>query len=833
MRVSLFVLASLIAGCKKSAPPVDPLDQPLGWAPGITRGTLSNGVQWFAIDGGESTVRLVVRAGSADETADQQGAAAGVAAATSAAPEVGEWGTMLTVTGTDLPVALEKLRDAVCCAAPPDPAAAGYHHTWYAGSNVAVVVTGETADVEAEVKRALGGLASGDVPVRTVPDAPTGTVYDVSVDPGLASAHVRLLSPRPLPGGDTVRWQRERLLEQVGLSILRARLERRSRDVDAPFASASAAVLPAMPGMGVNVLEADGDALEAYAGLLAEGRRLATWGVLNSEIRVAEKAVVDAARAAAPEGPEALAEAVEALVVRGFPVPGSARVAVLAETHVPSFTVAELTDWAHGFLAGGTEVEIVAPTEIPEAAIHEVEARVGAMRLEPPVDQGTLTTLAEPPAPGSIAKRSPVGETGFERWELSNGAVVLVRDMPGPVAFRAVREGGLDGFSDETWRAAALAPAVREASGLGEHDPASITRFLAARDARANASIDAQRAMLSGGSSPEDVGIALQQLHLLMAAPRFTEEGLEAARSRVTADRLERLDDPMEAFEAAWSEALFNDPRRIPIDEQALEAVALGDVEQAWKALFSDPSDFRFVVAGDVPDDFDTLVSRWLASIPSADTGVERKQRKPTRDDEASVSIELRAGLEARAFVRIESGGVLPDGSAATRERARAVAGVLETLLREDLVESAGGLYGVRASVALESWPRPHYVVRAQLTSHPALVDEHAAHAHEAFERFVAAPLDAFYVEKYVEAETKRRDASSSVYWVSAMVDALEWGDDPAAIGDWPKHLAAITPQSLHTDAKAWLRSDYLATGVLKPGEGAVEAPPPLAVGRP
>ncbi|MEZ4316063.1 MAG: hypothetical protein R3F61_01100 [Myxococcota bacterium] len=886
MRSSLF-LALVLVGCKKVAPQVDALEQPLGLAPDVRHGTLKNGVQWYVAPGeGDARVAVVVGAGWVHEGPNEAGAAWAVAD-TLAGPDlqvdVGPAATVWTASG-DVGARLEQLGQGVCCAKvevdpaalegrsavstlegrlrrasragelagsawlehPVEPdfakldgaAAQGFHDRWFTPGRTTVIVVGDAGvEVEDRIAAAFGRQPTPESPASmalpAVPDR-ADPVYTVWSDAEVASPAVRVLWKGDRPAGDTVRWKRDRLLEEVGLTILQARLDELAGLPEAPFTAPHAAVLDTVPGEGGNVLEATGDPEAVYGALLAEARRLAQWGVLNSEIRSAEKVVIARhAEAAAPTSDDRLAALVR-LATDGIAVPGNAREAGLAEQYVPTFAVQELTDWAAGFSRGALAVRVVTPEGAPAVtvdALHAVEAGVAKLSLEPPFDHGALASLVEPPAPGAITSREPAPVEGFERWTLGNGMELWVRDMAGPVAFRAVRKGGLSGFPDATYRTAALAPAARAASGLGELDPKQITRFLAARDVQVNASIASDSAMLSGGAAPEDLEVALQLLYLHTTAARFTDEGFLVAVDHLKRAQEKRISDPAAQFEDAWMHALYpNDPRVLPISDADVEKLDPDGVSVAWADLFTDPSDFQLVIAGDLGDDFASLVETWLASIPPAKTGVDRTDRK-VRRAKGALTVEVARGLEARSRTRIEYAGPLPSAGLAERERLEALGAVLEDRLDEVLLEARGGLYALRVRTAVEAFPSPMYRVRIEWTSHPALLETHRDAALGVIDALVAGPLDPFYVET-VQNERRAAHAKaeqSPVYWVATISDALLDGVDPAGLSGWSKRNDALSVESLSAAARDWLREDRRAIGTLVPEDGAVTAPPPLS----
>jgi len=840
MRSTLILILALTA-CKKTPPAhVDPLDRPIGMAPQVSMGVLDNGLHWYWIEGGEAPEITVVVA--ADIAGDEATLASEIADSVTGKPEVelSKGRVELGFPEADLEHTLEQVANWACCVDLEGPAGR-FRADWVRPQNLAILVTGMGSpdEASAEIEGALGKVFEGTELVEVEREAtparswqPTRS-YEVVTGAPSDVASVELLFEYPRPEGDTVRWLRGVLLEDLGFAIMDTRLDA----LEIPSVTElDAERVQVAPVTGGHVVRGEGEALTTYEALLTEVRRLGQWGVLNSEIRQSEGQVIEAyrGRANTPRETDVLVDMVVRNFAEGAAVPGRQREAEIAETYVPSFAVLELRDWAQHFGQGPSRVRVVLPEgseSVTEADLKSVEARVTAAILEPPFDAGTLTQLTPPPSPGSITDRddSLVEALGVERWTLSNGARVWVRDMPGPITFRAVRRGGLDLYAEPEFLLASLVPAMRAAGGYAQLEPAEITRYLAARGASMNPSITEHEAMLSGGANAGEVDTTLQLIHLAMTAPRFTDEGFVATVKRLAAVQVRKQDDPTVFFEDAWNEAVWpTDPWRRPVGNEAIEKLDPDRAEAVWEGLFEDPSAFDFVFAGELPEDFDLLVEQWLGSVPRPQDSARAQARHHERV--AGEELRVERGLEARSRVRIEYAGRL-EGSMESRELLQVVAELLQVRLRERIMEQRGGVYGVRVSAIAEPLPTPSYRLRVEFTTHPDLLDGHRDRALAMIEAFTSEELDPFYTDSATQQNAARRERNehSSVFWASALTEAVRFGDEPMLIADYAERNAALTPESVAVAARQLLDPSRRTVGVLVPEAGAVDAPPPLS----
>ncbi len=851
-----------LVGCKK-AERVDPLDRPIGVRDTVSSGVLDQGVRWI-VDEDEALPLTVRVSGNLGWAAEDGAAGASRRIAAALGPDGQAPDVRIDRFEVELPVdrreeppdALEKafaeLAGWACCltadevpvfptvfrpdwpelgwddpaivaavGAEPDPATkeeiASAWSDRVRGSGLVVAVTG---DVRAKtVRKALQRALKEWEPAETAVETPSFQVSDEpTVRVSTGSSLVVWLpvdAPQVETRGGKVRDLRRGLRARVGLQVLKTRLSTAIPGVSIDIES----LAPGESAIVVSVDDAqDLQAIRSHLDtLLVELRRIEQWGILNSEIRRAESAVLDA-ESVDPGEPDADARVTElvAHVLDGVPIPDAARQTELVERYARTFTVDEITGWAKARVRGPRTWVV----PLDEADVLALDAKSRTLDTAPPVDRGDLEHLAARPD-GEVVDLDDGVAT------LPNGMTVRVERMDGPLVIRAVRPGGLAGFADSDRLAVSIAIAAAEKGALGEHDPATVTRFLAQKGVQVRASVHEQHTAIAGQvrdpSDPDAIRTAFELLHLRFTAPPLDEKRVATEVERRRLELARNLDSPLFRFDEAWSTEIWpDDPARLPVDNAALDEVDAATAQAAYEALFGDPAAWTIVLTGAAPDDIGSSIAAWLGSIPAAEEPRDVAVRDRGFTPDTPGSVELVAGQQGVGYLRIAWFGDAPEALAGSEE-------VFVDFLRARLVErlrpERPGLYGLDVDLERSGPARDQVRVEVAISGHPsrldALVEDALSMSAEAKEAEVSTLMYDALAARDVARRTGRSEAPGS-HADQLAREALGLPVVDAPFPEDPEALAALLePLTVLLD------EDRRVVGRLSPEPDAVISPAP------
>lgn len=722
-----------------------------------------------------------------------------------------------------------------------------FYRDWYRPDLMAVVVVGDVDvdAVEAQIRERFGSLdRRPGAPARqafTVPEH-AETRFAIATDAEASQTIVQILFKQPPTRTRTVGDVREELVHSLFFAALGARIDEIPRQPGAPFAAAFA-------GGGGDLRTLDSAYLVAFAGeariadavrvLTTEAERVRRHGVTQTELDRQKTDLLRSLRSAVAERDNQpsrnLAQAYVDAFLEGEPVVTPERRLELAEALIAGITRAEVDAVADELVTAENRVVVVSAPEkdglaVPtEADLSAILADVARAEIEPyddAVSDGPL--VATPPAAGRITAETTDAALGTTTWTLSNGARVVLK----PTAFKAdeillqaTSPGGLSLLSDADLAVAGGAAGFVASSGVGTFDEGALQKKLSGQIVQVRPVISDRTEGFSGRAAPGDIEALFQLAHLYATAPRKDPGAFAASLDQTRTFLANQAASPRSAFQDTLSVTLADYNPRVQTLRAYLAGLGRADLDRSfafYQDRFADASDFTFVLVGAFePDAVRPLVEAYLASLPG--TG----RRETARDilitpPMGVVSKTVRAGSEPQAQVAVVFHSRLDVSSRAERTRVAATVDVLSKMLRENLREDRGGVYGVGVRPVVTRDPVGQVQVRVEFGADPERVEELVAAVFAEVERLKsggAAPehLAAFKEQQRRGQETNLQDNG---YWMSVLVEAAR-RDEPAAEALAADRLAAaVTDDDVARTARAILDTGrYVRVTLLPAGD--------------
>ena len=730
--------------------------------------------------------------------------------------------------------------------APPD-AFRRFYRDWYRPDLMAVVVVGDVdpAAVEGMIRERFASMTNPpDAPEREVYTVPGNdeTLFSIATDPEAPQTVVQVVFKGEPTRVRTVADAREELVEDLFFSVLRARLAEIQQTPESPFAFAFASnggLVRTVGGAFLFGLAKEGQIDETLDVLTAEAERIRRFGVTEGEFERQKAALLRQLESRVAEAENQPSRGLAMAYVQAFledePVVAPQTQLALAQQLMPTVTLDELDAVAQNLLAAQDRVVLVqAPeregVEVPtEAELAAVLAGVADEELtayeDATVDEPLVPT---PPTAGRIVDEDTDDDLGTTTWRLSNGATVILKPTTfkaDEVLFAATSPGGTSLLDADDLDVVGNASGVVAQSGAGAFDQVALGKKLAGQIVQLSPSISGETEGFSGRAAPADLETLLQLVYLYTTAPRRDEGAFQAGLAQIRGFLANQAATPQAAFQDTLTATLANGNPRSRTLSQFLAGLDQADLDRSlafYRDRFSDVSDFTFVMVGAFdPATVRPLVETYLASLP----GGGRDEEPRTFDvepPEGVVEKTVRAGVEPQARVALVFHGDIDADDREDRVRLRAMADVLSKMLREELREDRGGVYGVGVRPSIDRGD-DRYQVQVQFGADPERVDELVAAVFEQVQELKDGEAPPEHLAAYKEQQRRGRETNlqENGYWLGAILGAVRYDEDVEDIVNEADLAAEVSADDVADEARDRLDTETYVRVTLLPVEGA------------
>ncbi len=721
-----------------------------------------------------------------------------------------------------------------------------FHRRWYRPDKVVIAIAGDLdpALLEASITthfadwRAEGRAVAHPDFGRPDPRQPVARVVVEPSQPMVAT----LSWLRPWTRvTDTVAYTQGLMLDSLATLIINRRLEERARsggefllariEEDKPNRSAWLTTLTVVP------LEGD------WAGAVADAR-----------------SVVDAARQTAPTPAEIAREFadVEAYLQRELANAQNEPMTKQAEDLLRAVDIGEtVTSPDHALAiwqstrALATPDAILARTQIllsgdaqriflaTPTAIEGGETALAAALTAAPVpvaDEGAsaaaLTFDDLPPLgqPGTLASREAIPQLGFERWALSNGTTVLLRNTdiePNKIRIRvrfgAGRQSVAPGSANLLWSGEG---AIVE-SGIGPFDQSALDRLVNGRQIGMAFSVDDDAFEFSAETRREDLADQLRLLAAKFAAPGWRAAPVQRLRAGTLLSYDTLTASPMAVIENGLQPVLYSGDRRFgPPPRAEADALTPDGFRAFWEPrLQTGPMEIQIFgdvgtadLEGMILGTFGALPARNAATIPAGADDV-----LPTPAPREPIVIRHSGGAtQAAAILSYPTAG----GLDAIREsrQLEVLAAIFNDRLYERLRDQAGASY---SQAVTSNWAKAfdnagYLFVGGLVRPEDSALMLDAARAIAA--QLATTPVTDDELQRATGPASEQilRASSGNVFWMHETEGATRDPRVLPALRSYVRDLTSVTPAELQALAARYLRPDRAVPVLILPeGEAA------------
>ncbi|MDR3115948.1 MAG: insulinase family protein [Treponema sp.] len=656
-----------------------------------------------------------------------------------------------------------------------------FYKTWYRTDNMALIFVGDFDG--AALEAALGTAFSAPAPEAPferprydLPPPQKGVHPVILTDPELPFTQVNLYYKRtPKARTQDLASYREGIIDYLIDHTLSLRFDEAASKAATPYVGAGAGTVRYGAASRYYILMAQakaGETEETLRALLQEKESMVRYGFTEAELTRAKEALLAyVARLHSEKDRQESTRYVDAFTnhfLEHGTVPDIAWELEAVKALLPGIgsrdIAAAIKDY---FAADDLSVLVIAPSgeaaSLPSPdGIRGVVSQARKARIPRPLEMAfSDQLLPEEPGPGMIVAESEDPETGAFRWELGNGAQVILRETRNrnnEIILYAQARGGTTSAPEAEDRSAGLAAEMLSVSGLGPYSRQELVKKLAGKQVSLAFWTSPFLRGFQGSATTEDAKTLLEMLYLSFTQPRMDTEAIQAMLDQYRTILLQEKEDPLTQFYHEFRRTVYqNHPRFSPMQMEDLAQVNQDDALSFIQDSLN-PGDYTFVFTGNLDlKAFRSYIETYLASIPAGttwntwpDPGIIR----PGKTDKT-----LYKGKEGQSQVYL--GRYVP---ASYAEETWAAAAVLEEYLdiklTEEIRERLGGVYGISDSVTLSFLPPEELRMEIFFGCDPKRVEELCAAIEEQLTRVAQEPPDERTFTQAKEALKKTWESS-------------------------------------------------------------------------
>lgn len=464
---------------------------------------------------------------------------------------------------------------------------------------------------------------------------------------------------------------------------------------------------------------------------------------------------------------------------------------------------------------------ITPPTESEILQMIEAYKKV---KLSDYQDSETTQALIENlPKPGTIVSSKILKDLDTKKLVLSNGATIYYKKTDykdNEIKFTAFSDGGSSLYKDnlDNYRNAGIASGYMMMAGYGPYDMTAFSKYTSGMDMSVRPYVSTYSEGINGKSVPKDFETALQLMHLTFTNIRKDEKAFKQYVSQMIGFLPMMENIPNFYLSLKYTEWLHNNsPFYEMTNKERLEKLNFEKVYKFTNERFANPGDFTFVFVGNIGDDFEQLITKYIASIPGK-SQKEKYQDMGIPKLTGSNQKDFFKGSEDKSMVKISTYGETKY-SAEENFKLRVTCDMLKIKLREIMREDEGGVYGVGVSGSIGKVPKGSYSVNISFGCAPKNVSKLVGICKKEMKKAVKKPMDTVYLEK-VKAQLLSKheeNLQKNSFWLNRIADVAEEKYSEDFLAKYESMVNALTLKDIHETAKYYFSLKNIAVGVLKP----------------
>lgn len=725
-----------------------------------------------------------------------------------------------------------------------------YYEKWYRPDNQAIIVVGDidVDKVEQKIRNLFSPIKMPDNPepvvAETVPDNEEAIIV-VDKDKEMQYSLVELLfKTDPIPNEDKsyAEYLFMGYLRGACISMLNDRLTELAQKADCPYLQGSASygsylLSKTKDAFELDVLPKEGQSEAAVKTALIEARRAAEFGFTATEYQRYKSNFMSQLDKQYLNKDKRYNNQFVRNYVQHFlanePIPSLDMYYQIMKQFVPMLPLDFVNDLMKE-LVSETDSNMVVlnmnqekdgavyPTEaslkqaIDEARAAQIEAYVDNVKDEP--------LIATQPTAGKIVKEVAGPKFDYQELTLSNGATVILKQTDlkkDQVLFSAEGFGGSALYGEEDFANIKMFGDAIEASGLGNFTYTELEKALAGKIANASLSLNDNRVVVSGSSTPGDVETMLQLVYLYFTKINKDQESYDNMMKTQELLLKNKLLQPEAVFNDSLTLTLSNHSQReAPMKVEDLQKVNYDRILDIAKEQTANAAAFTFTIIGNYDEaTIRPLIEQYLASLPgNAESVVKSKDVAEVFHGNVVNDFKRKMETPKAIAVMVWHSEDL-QYSLENMIRADMVGQILRMIYTEKIREEASAAYSVSAMASMR---RNDFHTTVTALVYCPMKPEKGDIATKIMKEEVEAmaqTVDAEKLDKVKEYMLKDIDdqAKTNGYWLRQVNRLRNYGVD--AHTDYKQAVQSQTPDTIAAFVRELLKAGNHAEVIMMPEE--------------
>lgn len=716
-----------------------------------------------------------------------------------------------------------------------------FYRMWYRPENMAIVVVGDidVDQMEAKIKQQFA-----HVPLRPhahmpqsfpVPDT-KGISIAKATDKEATFTLIQMIYKQPRFIEKTIADYRKELAIDMFNEMMNARLAEIRQQPDAPFTFAGASygdIVRTEDAYFCRAVVKDGGIEKGIEAIATENQRVKKFGFTSTELARIKTDMMRKMEKEYNERDKTESRNLVGEFVANFlqqePVPGVTYEYNFYKKYLDGITLDEVNELAKKWITDDNATLIITapdkagvtmPTDEKIMSILKDVQSKDIKAYEDKVSDKPL--LATKPKPGTVTNTNSDVDMGTTTWKLSNGATVILKPTEfknDEVLFNGFSFGGTSLYSDKDYITASNAAQIVDNAGLGEFNSVALQKLLSGKIANVSPYISDLQQGFNGSCSPKDIETMMQMLYLYFTNPNKNENDFKAFIEQQRGFLQNRSSSPDAAFQDTVKATMGqNNYRSLPMTEAKLKDINLDRAYEIYKERFADAGSFTFTFVGNIkPETLKPFVEMYIATLPSKnpqdtykDLGISPPKGK--------VEKTVLKGVEPKSTVSIKLTGPFVFNRK-NRNDLNLLMQLVSIKLREQLREEKSGVYGVRATPAMNHYPKQSFEITIGFGCAPENVDMLIKTAWEEIEKIKQNGCDDKDLLKLKETAIRGRetDSKENRFWLSAISQNAINKENLSELLEFNKYVESLKSDDFKRLANQYFTKENMAKFVMNP----------------
>jgi zinc protease len=715
-----------------------------------------------------------------------------------------------------------------------------YYTDWYRPELMSVIVVGEVDvnSVKTQIEEIFGPYENGLNPrIReefAVPDN-NERLFSIVSDPEATVSNIQIFYKNDSKSDNSKEGYKTYIKKILNDIMFSQRLNELTNQSKPPYIysfSSISELVRTKSAFTMGAVTSENGIIPAFTTLIEENERVLRYGFKDTEFERAKNDLISYIESAYREKDKTesiyYAEELTSYFLTNSPAPGIDWEWSELKSIVAELTLNQINEFGITARSGSYPVVIITGPDknniiYPESQdLDTIFDNISSKKLSDYDDGINDSELMDNlPDAGSVVSEIHDEAGKFTTWELSNGSRVVFKktDLKNDeLLFSALSPGGTSLIENQNYISSTLASNLVQLSGLGNFNVTSLGKALSGKMVNLQPYIGTLYEGFSGSSIPKDADTLFSLINLYFTSVRRDNTAFESFMNRLGGLIENRESRPEVIFQDALNAAIYNNHyRSLPLTSDRMGEINQTEVYNIFEDRFSNASDFTFFFAGNIPDNFRSLVETYIASIPGSGERERWINRKMDIINGVN-NLEIYAGIEQKSSVSILFSGeykwTLENNTAlyALRE-------LLDIRLREEVREDASGTYGVRVSASAIKDPLEKYHLSISFTCDPVRVEELSLIVFNVIDEIRNSKASSENILKIKEGfrRTYEESLKENSYWLGVLDAVYRYNLDSAYLLNKPERNENLSADIIFDAAVRYLNTENYFKAVLYP----------------